>query len=86
MTGRRSLPWYHRLSPWVGGLFGFLGGLYTTSTGEYLSWRMIGEEPLLPMDTLFETYPLLGVALFTVLGFGIGWLDRCLQRKRLPSG
>jgi hypothetical protein len=85
MKPRSSLPWYHRLSPWLGGLFGFLGALYTISTGEYLSWRMIGEEPLLPMDTLFEVYPLLGIAVFTVVGFSIGWLERYLGRRRAAA-
>lgn len=77
MGSRR--PWYDRSSPWIGALFGCFGGIYTAITGDYLSWRTSGD-PLLPMAALFDIHPLLGVAVFTLIGFGAGWTLRWTER------
>jgi hypothetical protein len=78
MGGRR--PWYARSSPWIGALCGFFGGIYTAHTGNYLTWRTTGD-PLLPTNTLFDIHPLFGVAIFTLIGFAAGWINRYIDRS-----
>ena len=70
--------WYR---PILGGLFGFLGGVYFMYTGNSLSWRAGGDDPLLPMEALFDIHPLFGLTIFTAVGFGIGWLEWRLESR-----
>jgi H+/Cl- antiporter ClcA len=79
MGGRRR--WHGRLSPWIGALFGLFGGIYTALTGDYLTWRTYGD-PLLPMNALFDSHPLLGIAVFTLIGFAAGWIIRWIERLK----
>jgi len=76
---RRSLPWYRRSSPWIGALSGFGGGVYYAYTGNSLG-RASGD-PLLPVGVLFDIHPLVGIILFTLLGFSAGWVLRYVERK-----
>ncbi|WP_254840100.1 hypothetical protein [Natronomonas marina] len=73
--------WDGRWSPWIGALFGLFGGIYTALTGDYLTWRVYGD-PVLPMDALFDIHPLLGIAVFILIGFAAGWIIRLLDRLK----
>lgn len=57
--------------------FGFVGGVYFMYTGGSLSWRASAfpdDEPLLPVDVLFDIHPVVGLGFFTLGGFVLGWL------------
>jgi len=80
MSDQNSIGWF-RLA--LGTLFGFLGGVYFMYTGESLSWRadaVPGDGPLLPVGALFDIHPVVGLALFTAVGFGAGWLHLLFDR------
>lgn len=80
VSDRNGIGWF-RLA--LGTLFGFLGGVYFMYTGESLSWRadaVPGDDPLLPVGALFDIHPVVGLAFFTAVGFGAGWLHLLFDR------